>query len=86
MMHALQQVVFASVEEATKAAETVHNVEWPVGNNSKLKVKYVEREEAVHAIAVGRGEKLPSGAPVAAAAAAEEARGKEGDGKGIAVL
>ncbi len=53
--------MFATVEQATSAAEAVHNVEWPVGNNSKLKVKYVSQEEAVDAIAIGRGEKLPGG-------------------------
>lgn len=56
------QVVYETVEAATAAAEAVHNVEWPVGNNSKLRVKYVPVEDATDAIAVGRGEKLPSGA------------------------
>lgn len=60
-----QQVVFETLEAATAAADAVHNVEWPVGNNSKLKAKYVDAEEAADAIAVGRGEKLPSGAQTA---------------------
>lgn len=60
--HVYTQVVYEAVEVAAAAAKAVHNVEWPVGNNSKLRVRYVGAEEAADAIAVGRGEKLPSGA------------------------